>query len=135
MGLLDSVLGGALGSGQAGGGDNPVMRVITSLLEQHGGLAGLLDLLKQHGLDRQVASWVGTGENLPVDAGQIIQSLGNGPLAELAGKFGMQPDDLAGKLAGLLPGAVDQLTPGGQIPAGDKLLEQGLGALAGKLFG
>jgi len=70
MGLLDNVLGGALGrvaGGQAGApAGGKLLQLVMALVQQHGGLAGLLDTLGQHGLSEQVASWVGKGANLPV---------------------------------------------------------------------
>jgi uncharacterized protein YidB (DUF937 family) len=49
----------------------------------------------------------------------------NGPLAQIAGKLGMNPADVAGQLSQLLPQLVDHATPDGQLPQGG-----GLGALA-----
>lgn len=137
MGLFDGVLGGALGSlGQAAGqsGGDTMPRLLMALLQQQGGLAGLLEMLKKHGLAEQVASWVGTGGNLQVAPAQIAEALGSGPLAELAGKFGFKPEDLSAQLAKFLPDAVDRLTPGGRVADDDTLLESGLAALSGKLF-
>lgn len=139
MGLFDSVVGSVLnniGGGQAAGGD--MMQLVMGLLQQNGGLGGLVDLLNRNGLAEQAASWVGTGNNLPVSADQITQALGNGPLAELAGKFGIDPQQLSGSLAQYLPEVVNQLTPQGRLPDNANepgLLGQGLSALAGKLFG
>lgn len=137
MGLFDSIAGEVMNNlgGNARSGGGSMLQLVMELLKQHGGLAGLLDLLKEHGLDRQVASWLGAGANLPVTGEQLTQALGSGPLAELAGKFGFDPQAIAGQLAQFLPEAVNQLTPGGQLPEGDTAIEQGLGALAGKLFG
>lgn len=142
MGLFDSVVGSVLnnmggGAGaQSGGGD--IMQMVMGLLQQQGGLGGLVEKLSQSGLSQQAASWVGTGANMPVDANQIGQALGSGPLAELASKFGIDPQQLSGSLAQYLPEVVNQLTPQGRLPdnANDAdALGQGLSALAGKLFG
>jgi uncharacterized protein YidB (DUF937 family) len=140
MGLFDSVVGGVLnnmGDGNgAQGGD--IMQMVMGLMQQNGGLAGLVEMFNKSGLSRQAASWVGTGDNLPVSADQISSALGSGPLAELAGKFGIDPQQLSGSLAQYLPEVVNQMTPNGRLPdnAGDTdALGQGLNALAGKLFG
>lgn len=141
MGLLDGALGDVLnnlgGGADAGSAGNPMLRMITSLMQQNGGLGGLVDMLSKNGLGRQAASWVGTGDNEPVTADQLGQALGSGPLADLAGKFGIDAQTLSGGLAQYLPDVVNQLTPEGRLPdnadSGD-LLEKGLAALVGKLF-
>lgn len=141
MGLFDRVVGSVLsnmgGNPQAGGGGE-IMQLVMGLMQQNGGLAGLVNLLNQNGLAQQAASWVGTGDNLPVSAEQIGRALGNGPLAELAGKFGIDPAQLSGSLAQYLPEVVNQLTPQGRLPDNadnTDALSQGLNALTGKLFG
>lgn len=141
MGLFDSVVGNVmnnLGNGAAQGGGNDMLQLVIGLVQQNGGLGGLLEKLKQSGLSEQAASWVGGGANLPVNPEQISQALGSGPLAELATKFGFNPQEISGMLAQQLPEVVNQLTPDNRLPdnANDPdLLGQGLSALAGKLFG
>ncbi len=77
MGLLDSVIGSVMNNmgdkagSQAGGGD--IMQMIMGLLQQNGGLSGLVQTLGKSGLADQVASWVGTGANQPVSPDQIGQ--------------------------------------------------------------
>lgn len=138
MGLFDSVVGSVMnnmgGGAQAGGGD--IMQMVLSLIQQNGGLAGLVEMFNTSGLSQHAASWVGTGENLPVSADQISSALGSGPLADLASRFGIDPSQLSGSLAQYLPEVVNQLTPQGRLPDNDgDALGQGLSALTGKLFG
>lgn len=140
MGLLDGVLGSVVGNvlggaqGQAGG--NPMLQLALSLLQQKGGLSGIVDMLGKSGLGAQAASWVGTGNNLPISPEQITQALGNGTIADLAAKMGIDAKDVSGGLAQYLPDVVNQLTPDGAIPANEnELLSQGLDVLRGKLFG
>ncbi len=141
MGLFDSVVGNVLnnlGNGGAPGGGNDMLKLVMGLIQQNGGLGGLLEKLKQGGLADQVSSWVGSGANLPLSAEQISQALGSGPLAEMAAKFGLDPREISSGLAKYLPETVNQLTPEGRLPdnANDPdLLGQGLSALTGKLFG
>ena len=44
---------------------------------------------------------------------------GSTAIQNLAAKFGIQPEDLSGKLAELLPGAIDRMTPDGTLPNGE----------------
>ena len=101
-----------------------------TLIENAGGLPGLLAKLQQAGLGEAVQSWIGTGANLPVSADQIGQALGPNLLGLLAQQLGGNPQQAAGTLAEVLPGLMDQLTPQGQLPTGN-----GLGALGALLGG
>lgn len=129
MGLLDSVLGSAMGAvtGQQGaGGAGALIQVLGSLMGGQqggqaggglGGLGGLIGQLTQGGLGDAVQSWVGTGQNLPVSADQIAAALGHGRLNEMAQQAGMPAGDLASQLSQYLPQVIDKLTPNGQLPA------------------
>jgi uncharacterized protein YidB (DUF937 family) len=139
MGLLDSVVGAALGGGQQQGGGlggllggllggqqggsnlGALLPVITSMLGndgQNGGLGGLMEKFQQAGMGDQMASWVGKGENMPISAEQISQVLGSGGMQDIAAKLGMDQGAAGGLLAQALPGIIDHLTPDGQAPAG-----------------
>jgi len=98
----------------------------------HGGLDGLLERFRQHGLAEQVQSWIGTGHNLPITAEDIQRVLGSGQVAELARRAGVDAKVASAELAGMLPQIVDKLTPGGQMPSSD-MLAQGLSILKGKI--
>ena len=137
MGLLDAVTG-ALGSAGGNSGGNPLLDVVMQMLSnnsQSGGLAGLAKAFQDNGLGEQMASWIGTGQNLPVSAEQIRQVLGSGQLGQIASQLGMNEQQAAGGLADLLPQVVDKLTPGGQMPQGEDLMAKGLELLKGRLFG
>ena len=131
--LAGSLLNGALGGAQNTGGGNPLLAAVMGLIEQQGGLAGLIAKFQSSGLGDQAASWVSTGSNLPLNADQLQSALGSDTLAQLASQLGVNPGEASGSLAQLLPQVIDQLTPNGQIEGGD-VLQQGLSALGG-LFG
>jgi uncharacterized protein YidB (DUF937 family) len=133
MGLFDSVVG-ALGQGGGGSGGQPdLMRIVMGLVQQAGGLEGLLTKLQQGGLGEAAASWVSTGQNMPVSGQQIEGALGGNLLGPLAQQFGLDTGDLAGGLARMLPQVVDGLTPNGQLPPGGAGT-QDLGGLLGSLL-
>ena len=94
------------------------MDSVGGLLDQFGGLDGITKKLEDSGLDEQLSSWIGKGDNLPISADQIKGALSGGGLDEIAGKLGMDSDDLAAKISDFLPDAVDKATPDGAIPAG-----------------
>jgi uncharacterized protein YidB (DUF937 family) len=139
MGLFDQLAGQVLGSlargnGQTGGQSALLQLVLNLVQNSEGGLGGLLAKLNQGGLGEQVASWVGTGKNLPVSAEQISQVLGGAGLGDIAAQLGLSREAAAGQLADLLPQVIDGLTPNGQVPeAGSDFLTQGLSALGGML--
>ena len=100
------------------------------LWQQQGGLAGLLEKLRSGGLAEVVQSWIGTGANQPVSPDQLNTALGEQQVGQLAGAAGMAPQQLLALLSQHLPGLVDQLSPGGELPhdmAG--LLQAGLNLL------
>ncbi len=136
MGLLDQVVGG-LAANALGGKGNGLAEMAMQLVNQYpGGLGGLVQAFQQGGLGEIVNSWVSTGQNLPVSGDQLSSVLGSDFISKLAGQAGVAPQEVSNGLADLLPGLVDQLTPGGKLPEGGDLLAQGLGMLKkGGLFG
>jgi uncharacterized protein YidB (DUF937 family) len=81
-----------------------------------GGLGGLLDKLKNGGLADAADSWVGTGQNKPVQPGQLGSALGQQTISDLAKRAGMSEQELLQQLSQVLPGVVDKMTPNGQLP-------------------
>jgi uncharacterized protein YidB (DUF937 family) len=140
MGLLDSVVGAALGGGQQQGGGGlggllggllggqqggsgmaALIPIVTGMLangSQQGGLGGLMDKFNQAGLGDVASSWVGKGENMPISADQLSSVLGSGAIGDIASKLGVGQGEAGGMLAQVLPGLIDKLTPDGQAPAG-----------------
>ena len=108
MGLLDGLIGGAIGA--------EMVTVVNGLIEKHGGIQGLIKQFEQQGLGATVSSWVGTGANQPISPDQVHQAVGADTMKELAAKFGLSSDELAKKLSSILPQAVDHMTPGGTVP-------------------
>lgn len=137
MGLLDMV-SGALNGASGKSGSNDMLNVVMQMLSSKGqndGMAGLIQAFQNKGLGEQVASWIGTGQNLPISPEQIKSVLGGDQLGQIASQLGMDEQQAASGLAGLLPQVIDKVTPNGQMPQGDDLMKQGLDLLKGKLFG
>jgi len=116
MGLLDAVLGHML-SGPKGSQQRALIAVVLSLLQQSGGLQGLLRRMQQSGYGGQAQSWIGTGQNEPISPDVLSEILGKGRLQELAQQLGMSQQDVASNIAQALPNVVDRMTPEGSIPA------------------
>jgi uncharacterized protein YidB (DUF937 family) len=90
---------------------------------QPGGLQGLVQSFHNNGLGSLVSSWVSTGQNLPISADQIHQALGSSQVQALATKAGISPDAAGSAIAQLLPTLVDKLTPSGQVPAHNDVMD------------
>ncbi len=122
-GLLSKVLGG-------GSSQNPLMDMVLGLIAnpQSGGLQGLIQTFKEKGLGDAMSSWIGTGENQPVSSDQIQHALGGSFIQQIAQQLGSSKSEVSGGLATLLPDIIDKLTPTGNVPQGDQLL-QGLEVL------
>ncbi len=133
MGILDSVLGGLMGGNQQSSG---MMGVLGGLLgggnqgggQQQGGmgggfgggmgggLGGLVSQFEGAGLGHIAQSWIGNGANQSVSPDQLQSVFGHSQVSQMASQAGMQPSDFLSQLSQHLPNAVDQMTPGGQMP-------------------
>jgi uncharacterized protein YidB (DUF937 family) len=107
MGMFDGLLGGIVGAG--------MVSVVNGIVEKHGGVQGIVNEFERNGLGATVRSWVSTGPNRPISADEVQRALGPDLLQQLAAKSGLSVQDLASKLATVLPDAVDKLTPNGTI--------------------
>lgn len=111
MGISETI-GGLFGK------DGLDMDNVSALLEQFGGLDGIMSKLQESGLGDQLSSWIGTGENMGISADQVKEALGKADLDQLAGKIGLDTDDVANRISTKLPSALDKLTPDGVVPDG-----------------
>ena len=110
MGMFDGLLGGIVGAG--------MVSVVNGILEQHGGLQGVVSEFEKNGLGATVQSWVGTGPNHAISPDDVHKTLGPDLLQQLSAKSGLSVQELAQKLAHVLPQAVYKMTPDGAIPKG-----------------
>lgn len=108
MGMFDGIIGGIVGAG--------MVSVVNGILEQHGGLQGVVSQFESNGLGNTVRSWVGTGPNQPISADDLRRALGPDFLQQLAARSGLPVQELTQKLAQVLPQAVDKMTPNGVVP-------------------
>lgn len=141
MSLLNSVLSAA--ASMALGKDQKeqasLLPALLQALNQYpGGINGLVEAFKQGGLGAVVASWMGQGQNLPVEPSQLEQVLGTGMLSDLAEKSGLTQSSVLNHLTNLLPVVVDKVFSGtgnGTAPAQldtNAILSSVLGMLAKK---
>ena len=133
MGLLDDVVGAALGK-SGSGLSSPIAMALMALLASRmsasaqtpqgslGGLGALIDRLRNNGFEDAINSWIGTGQNQAISPGQLHQALGQETVEDLSQRTGLPHGDLLSQLSNILPGVVDRLTPNGQLPNDAELL-------------
>jgi len=114
-------------------GQSPLVQMALQMIQQNGGLPGIISKFQQAGFGQQAGSWVGTGQNMPITADQLKQVLGSGSIGALAQQFGLAHGDAMSGMAQALPQVIDKLTPSGQISADhSELLKQALTALTSR---
>jgi len=136
MGMLDGLLGEIMNGiqgrmpgtsdggvqapgGMAGGvGKSALLMLVLQLLQQSGGIGGLLSRMQQAGYGGQAQSWIGTGQNQPIPPDALSQVFG-GQLGQIAQQLGISHEQAATEVSQALPEVVDRMTPQGSVPAGD----------------
>ena len=108
MGFLDSMVGSMVGAA--------MVPIVSNLIEQHGGVQGIVNQFQSQGLGPTVNSWIKEGPNAPITPQHVQNAFGDQTINDLAAKAGMSPQELAAKLAQVLPHAVDAMTPNGVVP-------------------
>ena len=122
MGLLDGILGSMMGGMMGGPGapgaqaQNPWLRMALQILQQNGGIEGILARMRQAGYGQQAQSWIGTGQNMPIDPSVLSQIFGREQMGQIAQQMGTSREEAQGELAQVLPRVVDEMTPQGQVP-------------------
>ncbi len=150
MGLLEQLIAGMLqGQGQAPGqaqapgqgrmpGGSPInqnqlgslLQAVVAMLSdpRTGGLDGLIKRFQEAGLGDVINSWVGTGQNRPIDPSSLERMFPT-EVTEMSRQAGMPPQQGGSILAQILPQLIDQLTPKGQVPQ-----QSQMGDVAGQLL-
>lgn len=129
MGLLDQI------AGSLGGNSKSIdYLAIMKWVEQQGGVSGLLEKFRQGGLAEVVQSWIGSGNNLPISAAQVIQIFSGDAVSQLSSKLNMDNNQTADIIAEFLPQIVNKLSPNGEEPQSNDLMSMGMSLLKDKLF-
>ena len=139
MGLLDNLMQEAGGLATVASQNPQAVAAIVSLLSTRdssvggtGGLGGLVSTFQKKGLGDMIASWISTGPNPPITAGQVTDVLGDEVVKQFAAKAGVPQGQAGGLLASLLPTVIDKLTPDGKTPQANTF-ESALGGLLSSL--
>ena len=113
---LSAILGGLTGgSGASRGSGNILLQLALSMLQQNGGLEGVLGKFRQNGMGHQADSWVSTGQNMGISPDQLQQVFGSGAIDDVASKLGMSHEQASSSMSQVLPELINQLTPQGEV--------------------
>jgi uncharacterized protein YidB (DUF937 family) len=154
MGLLDGIVGNVMGSMLGGNQENnplgrilagvqggnsagqglSLIQIVLSLMQQNGGLNGVLDKFRQGGMRQQADSWVSSGQNMGISPEQLQQVFGSSTIGNIAAQLGLSHEQAGSAMSQVLPEVVNQLTPEGQVPENqDQIISQGLESLSAGL--
>ncbi|MDG2962296.1 YidB family protein [Exercitatus varius] len=114
--IIGSVLSNALGGSANGGAQSGsvITDVLGSLLKNQGGMEGIFNQLQKGGLDDLLNSWIGTGQNKPMNADQVNDVFGDETLSDVAQQAGVEKAQAQDILSQALPQIIDMLTPNGR---------------------
>ena len=118
LGSLTSALSGLTGGGSDGGFD----------------LGSLLGKMQSSGLTDVAQSWLGDGDNAPIEDNQIKDLFGSDKISDFASQLGLSEEEAVGGLRDALPQVVDNASSGGSLLDSIGGIS-GAMDMAGKLFG
>lgn len=126
MAFLENMVEQLLGGANVGASSSEPLRGLLSSLFRGvpggmnntgvSGLGGLINRFDAAGLGDVARSWVSQGPNMAVAPEQLRHVLGEDQVTDLARQSGLEPGDVLGQLAQLLPDLVDRMTPEGRLP-------------------
>ena len=100
-------------SGAPGGASGTIQ---SGVLKGFPSLESLMERFTRSGHGDKVQSWVGPGENRPIQPQELQQALGPDQIDHLQKETGLPRDQLLSQLSKVLPQVVDKLTPQGRLP-------------------
>lgn len=84
--------------------------VLGMIQNDSGGVGGLVEQFAKNGMGDIAKSWVGSGNNLPVNGDQLMQVFGEQKLGAMAEQSGMNLQKFLPILVAALPMIIDKLT-------------------------
>ena len=88
-----------------------------------GGLRELIQKFQNGGEAETVDSWIGQGQNAPIQPGRLRSVLGRQTISDLMRHTGLTEQELLTQLAKVLPNIVDNLTPDGRLPTPAEIVD------------
>jgi OmpA-OmpF porin, OOP family len=118
--MLDSIISMAADKFGLGDKAKSMISMLVGMMfdKQQGGFSGFMQKFKDAGMGDIFSSWVGGGADAKeIQPDQIAKVFGGDAISGMASKLGLPNSAVTNAAAGLLPGIVGKLTPGGQIPS------------------
>jgi uncharacterized protein YidB (DUF937 family) len=100
----------------SGAPDGEPGTIQSGVLKGFPSLESLIERFTKSGHGDKVQSWVGPGENRPIQPQELQQALGPDQIDHLQRETGLPRDQLLSQLSKVLPQVVDKLTPHGRLP-------------------
>ncbi len=97
--------------------DNSIMDALSGLFSNEEGsfdISNILSSLQDSDIGSIVSSWIGSGENAPIDADKLSNLLGSEQISAFAEKLGIDFDTAAESLSDVVPNIVDKATGDGE---------------------
>lgn len=85
------------------------------MIRKKGGVGGMADEFRKHGMQEEADSWVGRGTNRPINPRQVETVIGKEELRRMAERLGVPVEVLADALSKSLPEVIDRTTPAGKV--------------------
>jgi len=108
-----------------------LIKIVTDLVQKHGGVSGLLERFKGAGLGDKVQSWLSQDGNQHLTGDEVESALDGDALDDAAQQLGTDRSTASSKIADFLPKVIDMLSPSGKQPS-DASVTDTLSGLAGK---
>ncbi len=116
MAFINSKMSGSAGSGLDMGSLASALSSLTGDSEEGGlDLGEIVGKMQGGNMGDLVQSWLGDGENQPIDSNQITEMFGSDKISEFASRLGVSEEEATGGLSDALPQMVDNASSGGSL--------------------
>lgn len=115
--FIKSKMSGDAGSGLDLGSLTSALSGLTGGNDDNGGfdIGSLLGKMQGGGMADIAQSWLGDGDNAPVEESHITDMFGADKISEFASQLGLSQEEAVGGLRDALPEIVDKASSGGSI--------------------
>ena len=134
--FINSKMSGDSGSGLDLGSLTSALSGLTGGNDSNGGfdIGSILGNMQSGGMADMAQSWLGDGDNQPMEDNNILDMFGSDKISEFASKLGMSESEAIGGLRDAMPQMVDKASSGGSLLDSIGGISGAI-SMASKLFG